>query len=276
MAMFLSISGVILAFAFMIGSASSKYFEGILFILVRRPYAIGDGIYVDNVEAQGLFAGHPFWYVEDVTLFTTSVLYFYTNERATLSNGSLANSRIINCTRSAGAGMYTLLKFPVDISHEKLKIFNTAIEQFFHNRPREWRFFDSFRATRVDAEQGFIEFMVACTHQLSFLHWTSVHESKAELIQFCSELAKKLDIWYRAPPVPVDLTFKNGFDFSSMLPQQPTVPGSMAGTPGMIMDNGINQQQQQQQQQQQPQQQQPQQSPEPDLIGLQAMFPSRY
>ena len=46
MALFLSISGVILAFAFMIGSASSKYFEGLLFILVRRPYAIGDGIHV--------------------------------------------------------------------------------------------------------------------------------------------------------------------------------------------------------------------------------------
>ena len=46
MALFLSISGVILAFAFMIGSASSKYFEGLLFIIVRRPYAIGDGIHV--------------------------------------------------------------------------------------------------------------------------------------------------------------------------------------------------------------------------------------
>ena len=46
MALFLSISGVILAFAFMIGSASSKYFEGLLFIILRRPYAIGDGIHV--------------------------------------------------------------------------------------------------------------------------------------------------------------------------------------------------------------------------------------
>jgi hypothetical protein len=44
LAIFLSFSGVILAFAFMIGSASSKYFEGLLFILVRRPYNIGDGM----------------------------------------------------------------------------------------------------------------------------------------------------------------------------------------------------------------------------------------
>jgi hypothetical protein len=37
MAMFLSLSSIILAFAFMIGTASSKMFEGFLFILLRRP-----------------------------------------------------------------------------------------------------------------------------------------------------------------------------------------------------------------------------------------------
>jgi hypothetical protein len=45
-------SGVILAFAFMIGAASSKYFEGLLFILVRRPFSIGDGIALSGVNEQ--------------------------------------------------------------------------------------------------------------------------------------------------------------------------------------------------------------------------------
>ena len=40
-ALFLSLSSVVLGFAFVIGSAASKYFEGILFILLRRPYNIG-------------------------------------------------------------------------------------------------------------------------------------------------------------------------------------------------------------------------------------------
>jgi len=35
---FLSFSGVVLAFAFMFGSSSSKYFEGIMFILLQAPY----------------------------------------------------------------------------------------------------------------------------------------------------------------------------------------------------------------------------------------------
>jgi hypothetical protein len=37
LALFLSLSSLILGFAFMIGTASSKFFEGCLFILVRRP-----------------------------------------------------------------------------------------------------------------------------------------------------------------------------------------------------------------------------------------------
>lgn len=45
--LFASISGFILGFAFMIGAACSKLFEGILFIL-RRPYDIGDRINLSN------------------------------------------------------------------------------------------------------------------------------------------------------------------------------------------------------------------------------------
>jgi hypothetical protein len=46
LALFLSLSSIILAFAFMIGSASSKMFEGFLFILVRRPYDIGTELHI--------------------------------------------------------------------------------------------------------------------------------------------------------------------------------------------------------------------------------------
>jgi small-conductance mechanosensitive channel len=61
LALFLSLSGVILAFAFIIGSASAKYFEGLLFILVRRPYGIGDMIHISNVEKDTNSAGSPGW-----------------------------------------------------------------------------------------------------------------------------------------------------------------------------------------------------------------------
>jgi len=42
MAIFVSISSFVIGFAFMIGNASSKYFSGLLFILVRRKCAVYD------------------------------------------------------------------------------------------------------------------------------------------------------------------------------------------------------------------------------------------
>jgi hypothetical protein len=98
--------------------------------------------------------GSGWWMVTDVTLFTTSVVFLYTNERASLSNGSLANSRIINSTRSPNAGMYTLLKVQVDVPYDKIQLLHQALEEYVRNRPREWLGLSSFRATRIEAAEG--------------------------------------------------------------------------------------------------------------------------
>ncbi|GKY99022.1 hypothetical protein MPSEU_000857900 [Mayamaea pseudoterrestris] len=52
LAIFLSLSSIVLGFAFMIGKASASYFDGVLFILVRRPYNIGDRIHISNIEQE--------------------------------------------------------------------------------------------------------------------------------------------------------------------------------------------------------------------------------
>ena len=84
------------SFAFMFGPASSKLFEGILLIFVRRPYDIGDKISLSEPNKDTNTAGSSMWFVENVTVFTTTVRYASTNEVATYSNGSLARLRIAN------------------------------------------------------------------------------------------------------------------------------------------------------------------------------------
>jgi small-conductance mechanosensitive channel len=54
--------------------------------------------------------GQAGWIVERVNLFNTTVCFGTTNERATISNGSLASSRIINAARSPYAIIYVQLK----------------------------------------------------------------------------------------------------------------------------------------------------------------------
>lgn len=126
-----------------------------MFILVRRPFQIGDGISLSDVNDHTLDAGSDFWIVEDVDLFTTKVIYFKSSERATLNNGSLANSRVINATLSKQAKLAVFLKFPVSVSYEKLQVFEQAVEQFFKNRPREWAAFLMFVLVKLEADLGY-------------------------------------------------------------------------------------------------------------------------
>jgi hypothetical protein len=141
--------------------------------------------------------------------FTTSVVFMFTNERATLSNGSLANSRIINSSRSPQAYLYILLKFHIDVHYEKVELFHTALEKYFRSRPREWLSLVSFRATSVEADKGYIEYIVVGQHRESWISWGALRLSQSNLATFSLELSKKLDIRFKQPPLPVDLSILN-------------------------------------------------------------------
>lgn len=129
----------------------------------------------------------------------------FTGERATLSNGSLASARIINSSRSPNAYLYIMLKFPINSSMEKLQSFSKAVEDFFRNRPREWISLVSFRATNVEAAMGYIEYIVVGQHRQGWADWGALQLSKSHLMHFCLEIQKKLDMYYRSPPLPVDV-----------------------------------------------------------------------
>jgi hypothetical protein len=151
-----------------------------------------------------------------------------------LSNGSLANSRIINSSKSYNASVYHHLKLPLDVPYEKVKIFHEALETFVRNRPREWIGLSSFRATAVNANQAYIEYLVGIDHRESWASWTQVKTSQSDLMGFGVELAKKLDIVYTQPTLPIDLNFRQqqGQDIFGQLPPgnppAPPVPGGTA------------------------------------------------
>ena len=100
------------------------------------------------------------WVVQNVTLFETIVTHLPTNECASLSNGSLASSRIINWARSPQAQFHIILHFPIDTPYEKLLVFKTAMEEYIKARPREWRALNGFRVNKIYANQNYIEFFV--------------------------------------------------------------------------------------------------------------------
>ena len=71
---------------------------------------VGDRIHVSDPEIDVSPDGQAGWIVERVNLYNTTVCFGTTNERATVSNGTLARSRIINAARSPNAVVYVNLK----------------------------------------------------------------------------------------------------------------------------------------------------------------------
>eukprot|EP00569_Conticribra_weissflogii_P014890 CAMPEP_0171391814 /NCGR_PEP_ID=MMETSP0880-20121228/1528_1 /TAXON_ID=67004 /ORGANISM="Thalassiosira weissflogii, Strain CCMP1336" /LENGTH=1734 /DNA_ID=CAMNT_0011904567 /DNA_START=216 /DNA_END=5420 /DNA_ORIENTATION=+ len=206
-----SLAAFLVSFSFMFGAASSKYFEGILLIFVRRPYDIGDKIALSDPSTDTSASGSSTWFVEKVTLFTTTVRFATTNEVATYSNGSLAPLRIINAKRSPKAVVYVYHKFGSDAPFKMVKVFQTAIENFVKSRPREWVALNGFRATRVEMELNFIEYVVVLTHREMWQNIGPILQSQADLASFGLEVSKKLNLRYISPPKPIHLsTEKSG------------------------------------------------------------------
>ena len=128
---------------------------------------------------------------QDVTLFYTTVVFGATNERATVSNGSMASSRVINMNRSPNPILYIYLKFSVETKYEKIQIFEQALRQFVMGRPREWSNFIAFRATEIRAEQGYIgELYKATSGEFSRSH------SSPDLTNFSSFRSQSMSQFY--------------------------------------------------------------------------------
>jgi hypothetical protein len=177
----------------------------LLLIIVQQPYGIGDRINISNPEVPADNGGAQGWIVEDVTLFTTTLCLAATSERATISNGMLAKSRIINGARSPNAIVYVVMRFGVETPYRKVEIFKSAIEKFVHSRPREWSALLGFRVSRIEADLGFIEYTTALRHREGWQNIVPILNSRNTMHAYCLELAKKLDMRYKNPPLPVDL-----------------------------------------------------------------------
>ena len=177
---------------------------------MRHPFNIGDRIAISDVNNDTSASGSVTWFVKDVTLFATTVVFAATNEVATYSNGSLASSRIINAARSPQAVIHFLLKFPINTPYAKLKVFRSVLEKFIKDRPREWLSFSAFRATRVEADAGFVEYIVVGQHREAWQNMGALLTSKADLSSFALELSKRMGMRYVAPALPVDLNVKSG------------------------------------------------------------------
>mmetsp|Transcript_3221 Transcript_3221/g.6621 ORF Transcript_3221/g.6621 Transcript_3221/m.6621 type:complete len:542 (-) Transcript_3221:60-1685(-) len=200
-----SLSAILVSFAFMIGAAASQQFEGILLVLVRQPYDIGDIVAINQVDQSASIDGSEPWEVLSIDLVTTTARYLPTNEVATFSNGSLARCRIINLHRSPEAMVHIHVRFAVDVPYEKILKFKASVEKYVEDRPQEWVGILLFRTVMIQAQQNYVEYTFVVKHQSIWQDIGTILVSRGQISSFMVEIQKQLGCYYEAPPVGVEV-----------------------------------------------------------------------
>ncbi len=145
------------------------------------------------------------WVIEKVDLFTTTVRLGTTREYSTFSNGSLANSRIINLKRSESPNVFMYLKFTMNVSQSQLDAFRREITEYIKDRPREWIKVVSLRCIRVETELQFLEYVLIVQHRESWQSFATIQVSKSDIYVHALQLQRDLNMYYTAPKLPVEL-----------------------------------------------------------------------
>eukprot|EP00980_Cylindrotheca_fusiformis_P014033 scaffold3670_cov124-Cylindrotheca_fusiformis.AAC.9 len=211
-ALFGVLTSFILGFSFMISGASSDFFRGLLFITVQRPYDIGDRVTVAGSENEASANGSAGWIVKDVNLYHTTFLFGYTMEYATISNGTLSKSRIINGARSGRAYLSFTMKFGLSVPSETTTSFKEQLIEYVKSKPREWYAFFAFRITNIEASQGYVEYIIVVEHRESWQQVWGLLESLGDLRAVAFELSRELGMGYKAPTMPIELNMMQNND----------------------------------------------------------------
>lgn len=198
-ALLVSLSTLVVSMSFAVGAATSKFIEGVLLIVARRPYEIGDRIMIVGSENTTASDWGLTWFVEDVNLYNTTLRYSSTNEVATITNGSIAASRIINCARSSNALVTLTLKYTLKMTDEEASALEDALNQYVKNLPRNWVGVIGFRSDELDPDFEYIQYTMRIQHRKTWQDANEIVKDKAKLLKFMYETASKLGIVYSTP-----------------------------------------------------------------------------
>jgi small-conductance mechanosensitive channel len=226
-----SMSTLLVSISFAVGSSASKYIEGILLIAFRRPYDLGDRIYMTDPSQVNVDYNYcSSWFIEgtafccstgldlrnrlltsssrallllsaDINLFYTTVRYAGTNEVATVNNGAISNMRIINGNRSPSAMVWFQLPFHISIlDGNKLDKLKAALEKYAQDHPRSWHSFAYCRVDKYHVEIEQVVITIGFQHRSAWQDLTRILFAKSDLVAYTWRVAKNLDVCYEELP----------------------------------------------------------------------------
>ncbi|KAL3920631.1 MAG: hypothetical protein SGILL_003161 [Bacillariaceae sp.] len=190
-AILVSLSTLLVTASFAVGPSAAKAIEGILLIVGRRPFDIGDRIIIGD---------SPGSTVPTMSSSCTTLRYAASNEVATVSNGSLASARITNCARSISATVHTLLKFHISCHQGRLiDDFRDAVDKYVQERPNIWDSVIFFRMEEIDPNNEVVTYRLVCRSRYTWQICNRVLQCQADLHKFCIKLTFDMGINYDQP-----------------------------------------------------------------------------
>jgi hypothetical protein len=97
--------------------------------------------------------------------YHTTVVFNFSNEIGTISNGAIAQMRVLNESRSPRGNLHFFLKFGIRVKLETVEIFKTRLFDYVKSKPREWLRPCAFRLSLIAADMGYCEYFVLLTHR---------------------------------------------------------------------------------------------------------------
>ena len=194
-----SMSTILVSFAFALGPSAAKAIEGVFLIAMQRPFDLGDRICITSATGPTEPDLSQNWFVEDVSLWKTTLRFAATNELSTVNNCGIAGSRIINFARSQKALVTLNLMFRSEATSQQISLFRAAVEKYVKDNPRVWSSFLFLIIVKIDPDAESVEYTMRFQHQKSWQEITTILLNRGELLQFCLTLMLKLDIAYDSP-----------------------------------------------------------------------------
>lgn len=134
-------------------------------------------------------------------MYSTTLRYGQTNEVATVSNGTIAGSRIVNCNRSPNAVVvFDLMLHICLLQDENAATFVAAIEKYIAQHPRIWDCMVLFRFDRFDADMEQVYCRVGVRHRNSWQDAARILRDNGELQKFIYQLGETMDVNFDSPP----------------------------------------------------------------------------
>lgn len=176
------------------------YPKGLLLIATRRPYDLGDRIMIVGSETQDKPLPNESFFVEDITLLTTTVRYAKTNEVSTINNFSISKSRIINLNRSPNACIDFEMKFKTSVLQTGYHLkYREMLEQYIADHPRIWDSLVFMRYDEFDPDWEHVVFRFLFRHCNSWQNAARIMIHRSELVRFMYEKGMELQIHWETP-----------------------------------------------------------------------------